>query len=341
MLYLLADDPSTEGIESKMTQDIPKVRDAGSCWLMYMAVDSENGYVSDIEKTVINVIPSEIVLIWDDVRQFPYDAQPHVPGVSLSGVYGSDECSVTELSGTEKTIGKHTASVLAISNSNYALPSDSSAEFEITKGYTDPEAIPGLVYSGAQQRLVTPGTAQAGNMQYRLDDGEWQPSVPTAVNAGVYIVHFRTDIPGSPEGSVQVSIAKAPAGSVTGENWVLGGTGTIRFTCTTPYSADAVFRIDGLELSSRYCVLRSGSTVAEVSYEFLNTLSVGQHSFSFSYDNYETSSGTFKVTTRVVTGDGSDLDAYLVTAASSACFLMLAAAILISSKKKAKQAKQH
>ena len=69
-----------------------------------------------------------------------------------------------------------------------------------------------LVYSGAPQALVTSDTIYGGTLQYKLDDGEWGTTVPTAINAGNYTVSYRVIEDGTGDvirsSSVAVSIAK-------------------------------------------------------------------------------------------------------------------------------------
>ena len=56
---------------------------------------------------------------------------------------------------------------------------------------TAPTAIEGLVYTGSEQELVNAGVAAGGELQYKLDDGAWGTTIPTAINAGTYTVSYR------------------------------------------------------------------------------------------------------------------------------------------------------
>ena len=50
---------------------------------------------------------------------------------------------------------------------------------------TAPEGIPGLVFNGREQTLITPGVADGGTMLYSLDFGvTWSAALPKATNAG-------------------------------------------------------------------------------------------------------------------------------------------------------------
>ncbi|MBO4892998.1 MAG: InlB B-repeat-containing protein [Prevotella sp.] len=70
-----------------------------------------------------------------------------------------------------------------------------------------------LTYDGTAQALVNAGTSSDGEIQYKLGDGSWDTSIPTATNAGTYTVYYKvvadnnhTDNAGS---SVGVTISPA------------------------------------------------------------------------------------------------------------------------------------
>ncbi|MBR6018296.1 MAG: InlB B-repeat-containing protein [Paludibacteraceae bacterium] len=67
-----------------------------------------------------------------------------------------------------------------------------------------------LTYNGSAQQLVNAGTANGGTMYYRLYNGNWSTSIPTATEAGTYTVYYKvvgddTHID-SGEGSLNVTI---------------------------------------------------------------------------------------------------------------------------------------
>lgn len=55
---------------------------------------------------------------------------------------------------------------------------------------TAPTAKPDLVYNGEAQQLIAEGSTSDGTMMYKVDDGEWNTEIPTAVNAGQYTVYY-------------------------------------------------------------------------------------------------------------------------------------------------------
>lgn len=69
-------------------------------------------------------------------------------------------------------------------------------------------------YNGSSQALVNAGTASTGTMRYKVGNGSWSESLPSATNAGTYTVYYKaassnSNYADSAEGSIQVTIAKA------------------------------------------------------------------------------------------------------------------------------------
>ena len=93
-----------------------------------------------------------------------------------------------------------------------------------------PAAISGLVANGSAQALVSAGSSDYGSVMYRLNEtGEFTESVPTATEAGTYVVEFKIhstseDYSDSAVTKVEVTIAAAPAPSpASGGNGSLPG----------------------------------------------------------------------------------------------------------------------
>lgn len=80
--------------------------------------------------------------------------------------------------------------------------------------YAPPTANPGLTYNGKEQILIIKGHTEDGTMQYRLDNGTYSTTSPTAVNAGTYTVYYKVVGDAShnntEEKSIKVTIDKAP-----------------------------------------------------------------------------------------------------------------------------------
>lgn len=96
-----------------------------------------------------------------------------------------------------------------------------------TPEVTAPIAKDGLAYTGSPIELVDAGTTTGGTMQYKVGSGTYSESIPTATNAGTYIVYYKvvggeaySDVA---EASISVTIAKVAATAKTNKaNWAVG-----------------------------------------------------------------------------------------------------------------------
>lgn len=79
--------------------------------------------------------------------------------------------------------------------------------------YTAPTPNPGLTYNGKEQILIIKGHTEDGIMQYSLDNITYSTTLPTATNAGDYIVYYKVVGDAShnntEEKSIKVTIDKA------------------------------------------------------------------------------------------------------------------------------------
>lgn len=80
--------------------------------------------------------------------------------------------------------------------------------------YEKPTANPGLTYNGREQVLINKGSAEGGQMRYKLGGGRYSTELPTATNAGTYTVYYKVVGDAShndtAEQSITVKIGKAP-----------------------------------------------------------------------------------------------------------------------------------
>ena len=99
-------------------------------------------------------------------------------------------------------------------------------EFKIDKAapvYTAPTAKTGLAYTGSPLDLIDAGTVtNGGEMQYKLDSGSYSTTIPTATNAGDYIVHYQITandnynaVAGAQVGTGAINIAQVEWGTPT------------------------------------------------------------------------------------------------------------------------------
>ena len=80
--------------------------------------------------------------------------------------------------------------------------------------YTAPTPKRGLTYNGEEQKLINPGHVEGGDMLYKLENGTYSTTLPTATNAGTYTVYYKVvgnaTHNDTAERSITVTIGKAP-----------------------------------------------------------------------------------------------------------------------------------
>ena len=187
--------------------------------------------------------PQTIDAEYEGVHSIDMEYQTELVSVSLSKNTGSGDLSgvgITIKDSSDNTLGSGTGSITDLTvaygtqyhvvltdNPDHYIAPDTSAVYtagqasrSIALQYTEysqgqvtvvPTAKT-LTYSGEAQELVTAGQG-TGTMMYKLGDGEWSSSIPTATAAGSYEVKYKAAAEGtyyeSAEGTVSVSIAKA------------------------------------------------------------------------------------------------------------------------------------
>ncbi len=160
-------------------------------------------------------------------------AQPLVSeGEATGGAmqYSLDGTNYSTTIPTGTAAGGYTVYYKVVGDENHNDTARASVKVNIAKadaGYNAPTAQK-LTYTGTAQALVTAGSTVDGTMQYRLGNGTWGTTVPTATKAGTYTVYYRVtgdknhnDVAAA---SVSVTIGRAditPAVSMAG--WTYGG----------------------------------------------------------------------------------------------------------------------
>lgn len=90
-----------------------------------------------------------------------------------------------------------------------------SVSYFIVPVVTAPTPKLGLIYTGEPQELVNAGSTTGGTLQYKVNDGAWSTTVPSATNAGTYAVYYRVQADetyaGNAGSSFEVTITKATA----------------------------------------------------------------------------------------------------------------------------------
>ena len=125
-----------------------------------------------------------------------------------------------------KDAGKYTVYYKVEETTNYKALDPKTIEVTIAKAnptYTAPTNKSDLVYNGSNQALVNAGSS---NVLYSLDGESYSEDVPTAKNAGEYVVYYKVEETSNYKGldpqSIEVSIAKANATYITVPSAKLG-----------------------------------------------------------------------------------------------------------------------
>ncbi len=153
----------------------------------------------------LTVEPKELTIIWGEQTSFVYDAEDHNPTAKLGGIVNNDRMP-WYLTGFQTNVGKHTAIVTEIGNSNYKLPKTGcEKEYEITKAplkitamnntivYGDKPIDGGIMYgefAGMESSKVLKGTLtfEFSYKQYG-DVGEYTIT-PSGLTADNYEIEF-------------------------------------------------------------------------------------------------------------------------------------------------------
>ena len=114
-------------------------------------------------------------------------------GIDYTVSYALTSGSTGSLDSDKKPVGAGTYVVTVAGIGSYT--GNFTKEFKIDKAdpvYTGPTAKTGLTYTGSARALIDAGTVtKGGDMQYKLDGGSYDTTIPTAMNAGDYIVYFK------------------------------------------------------------------------------------------------------------------------------------------------------
>ena len=122
--------------------------------------------------------------------------------INRSDLVGTDPFTVNATGHfTDANVGENKTVII----DSLTIPADVSAKYDISwpttttasitpkaaAVKTHPKADTGLTYTGSPQALVTPGTAEGGELVYSVDGGNYSYNLPAAVNAGSYTVWYK------------------------------------------------------------------------------------------------------------------------------------------------------
>lgn len=187
----------TEGADYTITfkrdglTEVENVKDAGT---YSYTVEGINDYREKITGNV-RVNPRTAELTWG-VSSFYYDGNTHCPTAGVGNLVEGDECEVTVTGGSNRS-GTHTATASALSNSNYALPSNHTHSYTIVKRQLSGISATGFEgdYDQAAHGInVNVGNNTGVTVTYGLNENDiesFTAEQPSLVDAGTYTVFYR------------------------------------------------------------------------------------------------------------------------------------------------------
>lgn len=143
--------------------------------------------------------------------------EPTISSIAYSaiGVVGTDNLGLTIAKASGTAVGTYNLTA-TINNANYILGNVPEATFTINKVAPTSTATPAannFTYDNNTRNLVTQGTATGGTYYYKLGDGEYSTTIPSAKDAGSYTITYYIKGDGnhldSAETEITVTIAQA------------------------------------------------------------------------------------------------------------------------------------
>ena len=183
------------------TENVPTATNAGEYTVYYNVVGDENHNHVTGTNPIVVTIKKAILTITAEDKSVTYGEEVPTYSVAYSGWKAQDneEVLVGEMTfeceyNIGSKVGTYTIYISGVEAQNYEITfvsgvlTVSKAEATIT---TIPNAINDLVYNGEEQKLITEGEANGGKMVYSLDGNTFEENIPTATNAGEYIVYYK------------------------------------------------------------------------------------------------------------------------------------------------------
>lgn len=184
------------GIGTAYHSAVPAFTDAGKHTVYYIVYDVVNwNYEYYRGEFTVTIEPKEVTAtVTVPGAPFIYNngtaIEPTVEVYDNGTLIPASEYTVSYKNNTEA--GEATVTVTDNPGGNYIV--SGSTTFTIDRAassVTEAPAANALTYTGAQQALVTDGTAEGGAMQYSLNGVDYSDAVPTGTNAGTYTVWYK------------------------------------------------------------------------------------------------------------------------------------------------------
>ena len=219
MLYKLAG--------GKYSEELPSVMAAGT-YKVYYKVTGDDKYSDVAEKSIeVTIAKATPTVTAPTAKTLTETSEAQVlvnkgttTGGTLQYKLGDNGIYSTELP-KAKAAGTHKVYYKVVGDDNYNDVAEASINVTIAEASTPTKTTPivtaptpkTLTYTGSAQELINAGTTTGGTLQYKLDNGTYGTSIPSATNAGTYTVYYKVvgndEYNDVAEAQVTVTIAKA------------------------------------------------------------------------------------------------------------------------------------
>ena len=190
------------GGDGEYSTDIPTAVDAGKYRVYYKVIGDSNH--NDVEENVVVVnikkADSSITTEPTAISNLVYDGTDQElinPGITSGGeiLYKLGDGYFLPSTPSATDAGSYEVYYIVEGDSNHENGEINLINVTIEKAdssiTTAPTAISNLIYDGSSQALITAGVASGGELQYKLESGEYSTDIPTAVEAGKYNVYYK------------------------------------------------------------------------------------------------------------------------------------------------------
>ena len=178
--------------------EIPTATDAGEYTVYYKVQGDDNHKDSEPETVIVTIAKAAPEFTAPEANEPTYNEQPQAliaAGTTEDGtmLYSLDgENWSTEIP-TATDAGEYTVYYKVQGDANHNDSEPESVNVTIAKAapeFTAPLANE-PTYNGEPQALIAAGTTEDGSFEYSMDGEHWSATIPTATNAGEYIVYYR------------------------------------------------------------------------------------------------------------------------------------------------------
>ena len=192
------------GVDGIWSSEIPTATNAGEYTVYYKVLgdDSHSDLIDDEKQQLTVTIAKADAQVTAPTAKtgLTYNGESQaliVAGSALGATieYKLGDGEWTTDIPTATDAGEYTVVYRAVADANYNVV-DTEQQLTVTIAKADaqvaaPTAKTGLTYNGESQALIVAGSALGATIEYKLGDGEWTTDIPTATDAGEYMVIYK------------------------------------------------------------------------------------------------------------------------------------------------------